>query len=346
MPSLYDERTKAARRFRKSNFGPVNGGSSGALLGLELFDQRGGGGEEDGTAADGGAEGLAEVAEGGVTDFHGGLGHIMTTTEEEIRSAFHADLADILRNGHAHFLGEKAAQVKGAATDLGAEGLDIGGIGKMSAENGGCAFDAFLGNPLLALAEKFLLRGGLEKDLGEEFEGLGLVPERVGDLGNRWLAKGLEGNFQAGRHDADIGSGTRLAGNPAPERRVKRIFERDDLGLDVRTGKFDGDEGVGFVGGTLGEEVGVGITVEADGMGREAGLGFTVANNAVAAEIEAEFKAVLVEAAAPVDGLRGKKFVVLDADALVRKRAVELSPAFFYLRPSAAFVCHGHNFSA
>jgi hypothetical protein len=80
--------------------------------GLELLDQRGGAGEERGAAADGGAEGLAEMAERGVADFHRGLGHVVAAGEEQLSGAFHADLAHVLRDGHAHLFGEKTAQVE------------------------------------------------------------------------------------------------------------------------------------------------------------------------------------------------------------------------------------------
>ena len=159
------------------------------MLGAELLHAGGGAGEERGATADRGAEGLAEMAERGVADFGGGFGDIVAAFEEQFGGAFHPDLAEILRDGHADFLGEKAAEVERTATDLRAEGFDVGWLGKMAAEDGSGALDPFLGNTLLALAEKFGLRRGLKKNLGEELESLGLVPELLRSHGDGRLAQ-------------------------------------------------------------------------------------------------------------------------------------------------------------
>src|SRR6202041_984467 len=80
-----------------------------------------------------------------------------------------------------------------------------------------------------------------------------------------------------------------------------------------------------------------------DGVGRVAGLGALVADGAGAAQVEAKLNAVAMEAAAPIDRRVGAELVVLDADPLARKGAVELSPALFHLRPSTVFICDGHK---
>ena len=79
-------------------------------LGFERVEAR--------AAAEGGVEGGAEMAQAVVTDGDGGFGDIALAGAQEFGGAFHADLANVLLDGHAGFLAEEAAQVKWAAGDL------------------------------------------------------------------------------------------------------------------------------------------------------------------------------------------------------------------------------------
>ncbi len=283
------------------------------------------------------------MAERGVADFHSGLGDVVLAAEEQLGGAFHANLTQVLRDSHAHFLGEEATEIKGTAADLAAKGLDVRRVSEMAAEDRGGTFDALAGDPFLAMAEEFLLRSRLEKDLGEKLKGLGLVPEFMCTDGNRWLAQGLKGNFLAGGHGTDGSGGATPIDEPAAEGRMKIVFHRVDLHLDVLAGELDGDEGMVLVGIALGLEIGLGIAIEADGMRLVTCLGAVVANSAGPAQVEAKLDAVVMEAAAPINGRGGTKFMVFHADAFAGKGAVKLSPAFLYLRPSAAFVCSSHK---
>ncbi len=89
--------------------------------------------------------------------------------------------------------------------------------------------------------------------------------------------------------------------------------------------------------GAAGFEVVLGVAVEADGVGLVTGLGAAVADGAGAAQVEAELDAVAVETAAPIDGSGGAELVVLDANTLARKGAVEL--------PQPSFTCAQALFS-
>ncbi len=137
------------------------------------------------------------MAERGIAHFGGGLGDVVAAFEEQLGGSFHANLAEVLRDGHADFLGEKTAEIEGAATDLRAEGFDVGRLGEVAAEDGGGALDALAGDPLLALTEELGLRCGLEKNLGEEFEGLGLIPKLLRGHGDGRLTERLESEFLA-----------------------------------------------------------------------------------------------------------------------------------------------------
>ena len=105
------------------------------------------------------------MAQRRVADFHRRLGDVMAPAQEQFGGAFHPDLPDVLRNGHAHLLGKEAAEIKRTASDLRAERLDVGRISQMAAQDRGRALDPLLGDPFLALAKEFLRRRGLKEDL-------------------------------------------------------------------------------------------------------------------------------------------------------------------------------------
>src|SRR5262249_11170967 len=92
----------------------------------------------------------------------------------------------------------------------------------------------------------------------------------------------------------------------------------------------------------MGLEIGVVITIKADGVRLVARLGPTIVNTAGAAQVEAKLDAVTMETAAPVELFSRLELMVLDADALAHKGTIKLSPALFHLRPSSAFVCRRH----
>src|SRR5260221_10647208 len=314
-----------------------------ATPGLELLHQRLRIREKRRATADRRAERLAEMAQRRVANFRGRFRDVVPSIEEQFRRAFDPDLPHVLRDGHAQFLGEKAAEIKGTATDLSTQRLDVGRFGQVAAQNRGGPLDPLAGDPFLALAEEFLLRRGLEEDLGKEFERLGLVPEFLGGQGHGRLAQRLEGDFLARRHRADGGGGTALVDQPAAQGRMEVVLHRVDLRFHVVPGKLDRDEGMGFARGALRFEIGVGVAVKADGAGLVTRLGAAVPDRAGAAQLQREFDPVAMKAPSPVDRGRGAELVVFDADPLSRKGAVKLSPAFLHLRPSAAFVSDSHK---
>ena len=59
-----------------------------------------------GAAPEGLVEGAAEMAETVVTDGDGGFGDVAFAGAQEFGGAFHANLANVLLNGHAGFLRE------------------------------------------------------------------------------------------------------------------------------------------------------------------------------------------------------------------------------------------------
>ena len=216
------------------------------------------------------------MAEGGVADFHGGLGDVMASFQEQLGGAFHADLPEVLRNGHADFLGEEAAEVEGAAADLRAEGLDVGRLGEVSAEDGGGAFDALAGDPFLALAEELGLGAWAGKGSGRGARGSWPGTQSfLRGLRDGRLAQGLESEFLAGGHGAYRSGRSALVDEPAAQRGMEVVLHGVDLGLEIIARELDSDEGVGLTGGTVGFEIGLGVAVETDGMGGRNGPRFS-----------------------------------------------------------------------
>lgn len=126
-------------------------------------------------------EGMAEVAEAGVADFESDLGDIEFSGGEEFSSFLNPDLAEVLRDSHAHFLGEGAAEVIMAAADHFAEFFERRGIGESGFEDGLDLLDPFLGQTLLADTEKRLVFLRIfKKQFGYDLNCLAAVPEFLG----------------------------------------------------------------------------------------------------------------------------------------------------------------------
>jgi len=66
-----------------------------------LFLRRHFEGIKTGATAEGFVKGVAEMAQAGITDFQGGFGNVELSGLKQFRRAFHAELAQVLRNGHA-----------------------------------------------------------------------------------------------------------------------------------------------------------------------------------------------------------------------------------------------------
>ena len=93
------------------------------------------------------------MAQAAVPDLHCRLGDITFAGAKQISGAFHPDLAGVLLNRHARFLGKKPAQVKGTAADQFPEFFERWRFAHALAENGLRALDTVARGPLLAGAK-------------------------------------------------------------------------------------------------------------------------------------------------------------------------------------------------
>jgi hypothetical protein len=113
---------------------------------------------EAGAAAEGLVEGDTEVAEAVVTHFECSFRHVALAGTQQISGALHADLTDVLLDGQSYLLGEKAAQVKRAATHESAQFLQRRRFAESFAQEGARSLDTFSRGPLLPGTEKFAVR--------------------------------------------------------------------------------------------------------------------------------------------------------------------------------------------
>jgi hypothetical protein len=289
-------------------------------------------------AAEGFVEGGAEVAEAAVANFKGGFGHVAAAGAEEFGGAFHADLAQVLLDGGAGFLGEGAAQIEGAGADLFAEFFKGGWFGEVFAEDLADAFDAVAGDALGAGAEEFAA-GGFEEEVGGEFKGFAAEPDFAGGLEDGALLEAfdeleVEGAEAFGGGDASSGGG---AGDDVADEGVEVVFLGGEMFAEEGGGEFDSDEAMFFVGFANGAQAGFALVIKKEGAGAEFDFGFAVFDGAGAVEVEAEFDAFGMEGAGPVEGLGGGEFVPFEAEAEVVEAAEKGSPAAADGMPGGGF---------
>lgn len=131
------------------------------------------------------------MAEAVVADRDGGFGDVALSSAKEFGGAFHPDLANVLLDGHAGFLGEKAAEVEWAAADFLAELFERRRFFQPFAQDQARAFDAFAGGALGACAEE-IAACGAEEEQGGEFKGFAAEPDFAGGLEDRALLEAFD----------------------------------------------------------------------------------------------------------------------------------------------------------
>jgi len=271
---------------------------------------------------------LAEVAEAGVADLKGGLGHVESTGTEEFGAPFEADLAQELLDGHAHLGGEGAAEVERAATDDPSEFFERRGFRHSFTEQGHHLLDASVGDAFGAGTEQFLVFWRLEKEVDDEFDGFGAVPEHLGFEKDGGIPEAGEEFLMApGQRDGGSHGGRGVvAGEDGADDGVEPSLVAFEVLAEERSGKFDSNEGVTLVGASSGFEGFGAASVEACGAGADFDLAGGGADGAFPGEVEADFDASLVEGAAPIDLLVGVKVVPFEAESVPPEAASELFP--------------------
>ena len=173
-----------------------------------------------------------------------GLRHITVAIPEEFRGAFHPQFAGILWDGHPGFTRERAAEVKGTASDFASDLREVGWFRKMTTQDGNHATDAFARQPFLSITEQFRFRGKFEEKLRHEFEDAGLVPQRTGRLRGRRmrpLMSTLDLLRRQWVHPAQ-GRANGFAHEDFLDQRMKRAIAVGEVTLQKRWRKTDGEE--------------------------------------------------------------------------------------------------------
>ena len=98
------------------------------------------------------------MAEAVVTYFECSFRHVALAGTQQFSGALHADLTDVLLDGQSYFLGEKAAQVKRAATYEPAQFFERRWFAESFSQEGARSLDTFSRGPLLPGTEKFAVR--------------------------------------------------------------------------------------------------------------------------------------------------------------------------------------------
>lgn len=218
---------------------------------------------EAGAAAEGFVESGAEVAQAVVADGDGGFGDVALAGAEKFGSAFHPDLANVLLDGHAGFLREKAAEVKWTAADFLAELFEGGRFFEAFAEDEARFFDALAGGALGARAEEIAAGGAEEKKRGE-FKGFAAEPDFARGLEDRALLEALD-ELEMKRAEAFGFADFAALGGAADhvgDHRVEVFFLGGEMFAKEIAGELDGDEAMFLAAEAQGFEAGIALIIE------------------------------------------------------------------------------------
>ena len=273
-------------------------------------------------------EGSAEVTEAVVADGDGGFRDVASAGAQEFSGAFHPDLANVLLDGHAGFLREKAAEVKWTATNFLAELFQRRRFFEAFAEDQARFLDAFAGGALGARAEK-VAAGRAEEKKGGEFKGFAAEPDFAGGLEDGTLLEALD-ELEMKRAEAfgfaDFAA-LRGAADHVRDHRVEVFFLGCEMFAQKIAGELDGDEAMFLAAEAQRFEAGIALIIEHERARGDFDFVFAVGNGAGAVKVEADFDAVWVEAARPIEVVFGMEFVPFEAEAEFAEAAEHRTPA-------------------
>lgn len=238
-------------------------------------------------------------------------------------------MAQVLGDGLAGFLGEGAAEVELAATHLAGDLLQRRGLGDVASEDGQDGIDAVAGDALLAVTEELFLGGGLEEEFAHEFDGLGLEPKGLGTREDGRLLEGgdefaLPGVQRGDRAGPGLAAGILERGENQGMKVGRGISQ---VTGEEGGGEFDGDELVGFAGGTDGAQGRIALAIEPGSPGAVTDGRSDGADFGCASKVEADLDALRMKAPGPVEGVARGELVPFEADAETTEIAEQLAPA-------------------
>lgn len=123
---------------------------------------------------------LTEVTQAVVTHLQSDFGHVVMPRSEQVGRLLETKLANVLGNGHPHFLGKGTTQVERAASHFLPKYLQRRWLSEIPFDAIHHAIHTTAGHSQLSVAEKFLIRRGAEEEFPHEFDRLGLVPQGMG----------------------------------------------------------------------------------------------------------------------------------------------------------------------
>ena len=131
------------------------------------------------------------MAEAVVADFERGFRHVTLPGSQELSSAFHADVAQVLLNRHPRFLREKPAEIKRAASHHPAQLFECRRLAQFLSQDGPDAFDSFPRRPLLPGAKEFAI-GRAKEELRCELKGFAFEPQFLGGREDRGMPQAFD----------------------------------------------------------------------------------------------------------------------------------------------------------
>ena len=268
------------------------------------------------------------MAQAVVADGDGGFGHVALAGAEEFGGAFHPDLANVLLDGHAGFLGEEAAQIKWTAADFFAELFERRGLFKAFTQDQARAFDSFARGALRARAEE-IAAGGAEKEQSGKLKGLATEPDFASGLKHRALLEALDELKMECAESFGLANlaALRRAGYYFGDGGVEVFFLGAEMFAEEIAREFDSDEAMFLSAKAQGFEAGIALVIKDEGAWGDFDFVFAVGNCAGAVEVHADFDAVGMKAAAPIEVLRGMEFVPLEAETEFAEAAEHRPPA-------------------
>ncbi len=271
---------------------------------------------------------LAEVTQAVVAHFQSHFGHVVMPRSEQVGRLLKAKLANVLGNGHPHFLGKGATQIERAASHFLPKCLQGGRLREIPLDAIHHAIHAAAGHSHLSVAEKLLIRRRAEEELPHEFDRLGLVPKGLGCREDRRLMQagdqipmtGSEGFESAQRGIAAFAS------ESIPHYGMQRPVHSVQMRGEEGGREFDGDEAMDLPGKASSlERLGT-LTIKTGGPRRQLELPIAKDQLPGPAEIQAEFEAFRMKTRCPIHLAIRREFVPLETHSQFCEIAEQLTP--------------------
>src|SRR6266508_5531942 len=285
------------------------------------------------------AKRFAEMTEPRVSDFRRGFGHVVASGAQQLGRAFHPHIAQILRNGKAHFARKDSAEIKRTAAHFLPQHFQRRRIRQIACEQFFGPLHAFSRDAFLPHAEKFRILGR-EKKMLHEFERLALIPKNLSCFRHWWFVQTRDDSTLLDCHRSRRRNHALVLSpkdDPA-NLRLQIRFTLHKLLLQMFTRKFESHELMMITRSPRRREQFVADRVIAAISRRIIAVHFPADSDlAMALQIQTKLKAARMERTSPVKRTLGAKVVPLHRNAYLIDIAVKRAPSAFHLTPSVLF---------